>query len=190
MTSPCQPNPYQFYLKLSFSPTSILSSSILLFSDFLTYSGRRGGMITGRSVESFFCTASVTMAENDYCLEETGLSATDVMLAKLTLSPCHISTQLYISADRPIKHGTKAKGRTKKANTSFCIQQCKHKGRETDSMVQCYLCQPWVHWRTTRRHYWLVEQPYMPTIAGYCCAIGEHCIKIRGGIDAAKRHQC
>ena len=86
------------------------------------------------------------MAESDDCLDETGLSATDVMLAKLTLSPCHTSTQLSISADCPIKHGTKAKEKTKKANTSFCIQQCKHKGRETDSMVQCHLCQLWVHY--------------------------------------------
>ena len=29
------------------------------------------------------------MAESDSCLDETGLSATDVMLAKFTLSPCH-----------------------------------------------------------------------------------------------------
>ena len=86
------------------------------------------------------------MAESDNCVDEIELSATDIMLAKLTLSPCHTSTQLSVSADPPIKHGTKAKGRTKKANTSFCVQQCKHNGRETDSMVQCHLCQLWVHY--------------------------------------------
>ena len=86
------------------------------------------------------------MAESDNCVDEIELSATDIMLAKLTLSPCHTSTQLSVSADLPIKHGTKAKGRTKKANTSFCVQQCKHNGRETDSMVQCHLCQLWVHY--------------------------------------------
>ena len=86
-------------------------------------------MTTRRSVETLFSTASDTMAESDDCLDENRLSATDVMLAKLTLSPCHTSTQLSVSADRPIKHGTKENGRTKKANTPFCVQQCKHKGR-------------------------------------------------------------
>ena len=86
------------------------------------------------------------MAESDNCLDEIELSATDVMLAKLTLSPCHTSTQLSVSADPPIKHGTKAKGRTKKANTYICVQQCKRNGRETDSMEQCHLCHMWVHY--------------------------------------------
>ena len=109
-------------------------------------SGRRGGMTARRSVETLFCTASDTMAESDNCLDETGLSASDVMLAKLTLSPCHTSAQLSVSADPPIKHGTKANERTKKTNTSFCIQQCKYNGRETDSMVQWHMHQLWVHY--------------------------------------------
>ena len=151
-------------------------------------------MTTRRSVETLFCTANDTMAESDDCLDGTGLSATDVMVAKLTLSPCHTSTQLSVSADRPIKHGTKAKGRTNKANTSFCVQQCKQKGRETDQ----HGAVPYVsavgtlrmRGRTARRHDWLVELPHMPTSAGYCCAIGEYCIKTRGDTDAAKIQQC
>ena len=130
-------------------------------------------------METLFCTASDTMAESDICLDEIELSATDIKLAKLTLSPCHTSTQLSVSADPPIKHGTKAKGRTKKANISFCVEQCKHKGRETNIMVQCHL---WVHYECVGGDDWLVELPYMPEIAGYCCATSEHCIKTRGDI--------
>ena len=59
------------------------------------------------------------MAESDNCLDETRLNATDVMLAKLTLSPCHTSTQLSVSADRPNKHGTKAKGEQKRQTHHF-----------------------------------------------------------------------
>ena len=82
-------------------------------------SGRQGGMTTRRSVETLFCTASDIMAESDNCLDEIELRTTDVMLAKLTLSPCRTSTQLSVSADPPIKHGTKAKGEQKRQTHHF-----------------------------------------------------------------------
>ena len=139
-------------------------------------SGRQGGMTTRRSVETLFCTASDTTAENDNCLDEIELSATDVMLAKLTLSPCHTSTQLSVSADPPIKHGTKAKGRTQKANTSFCVQQCKHRQHGTMPPVPAVGTLR-MRGRTARNDHWLVELSDMPKIAGYCCATCEHCSK-------------
>ena len=147
-------------------------------------SGRRGGMTTRRSVETLFCTASDTMAESDDCLDETRLSATDVMVAKLTLSPCHTSTQLSVSADRPIKQNKKGK------MLRTTVQTQRQRNRQHGAVPSVSAVGTLrMRGRTTRRHYWLVELPFMPTIAGYCCAIGEHCIKTRGDIDAAKRQQ-
>ena len=32
-----------------------------------------------------------------------------------------------------------------KITRSFCVQGCKHKGKESDDIVQCHFCQMWVH---------------------------------------------
>ena len=45
---------------------------------------------------------------------------------------------------KPPKHVTKERGKNTK--TTFCIPQCKHKGKETDSTVQCHMCQLWIHY--------------------------------------------
>ena len=156
-------------------------------------SGRQGAMTTTRSVETWFCTASDTMAENYNCLDEIELSATDVMLAKLTLSPCHTSTQLSVSADPPIKHGRKAKGRTKKANTlrTTVVQTQRQRNRQHGTMPPVRAVGTLrMRGRTARNDHWLVELPDMSEIAGYCCETCEHCIKTRGDIDAGKRQQC
>ena len=76
--------------------------------------------------------------------DELEFTVTDDMLANLTLSPPQTSTQLTVVTEPP-KPVTKAKGMGKKTKTTLCVPQCKHKGKETDCMVQCRLCQLWVH---------------------------------------------
>ena len=39
----------------------------------------------------------------------------------------------------------KDKRSREKTHRSFCVQGCKYKGKESDDMVQCHLCQMWVH---------------------------------------------
>ena len=107
-------------------------------------SGRRGGMTMRRSVETLFCTASDSMAEKLNSHDELEFTVVDTMLANLTLSPPQTSTQLTVVAEPP-KTCHKGKGRGKKTKTTVCVPQYKHKGKETDSMVQCHLCQLWVH---------------------------------------------
>ena len=101
-------------------------------------------MTTRRSVETLFCTASDSTAEKFNSHDELEVIVIDAMLANLTLSPPQTSTQLTVVAELP-KPVTKAKGRGKKTKTTLCVPQCKHKGKETDSTVQCHLCQLWVH---------------------------------------------
>ena len=143
-------------------------------------------MSTRRSVETLFCTASDTMAESDDCLDETRLSATDVMLAKLTLSPFHTSTQLSVSADPPIKHGMKANGRTKKA---FCVQQADKP--TTWCSATCVSCGCITHaWENGQKRLLACGAAIHADNCRYSCATGEHYINARGDIDVAKRQQC
>ena len=102
-------------------------------------------MTTRRWVETLFSTAGDTTPESDSCVDDTELRATYIMFAKLTFSPLHTSTQLSVSAGPPIKTERRRRGEQKR-QTSFCVPQCKHKGRKTDSMMQCHLCQLWVHY--------------------------------------------
>ena len=79
------------------------------------------------------------MAESVKSHDELEFTVTDAMLANLTLSPPQTLTQLTVVAG-PSKPVTKAKGRVKKTKTTLCVPQCKHKGKETDSLVQRRLC--------------------------------------------------
>ena len=118
--------------------------------------GRRGGMTTRRSVETLFCTASDSMAEKLSSHDELEVTVSDAILANLTLSPPQTSTQLTVVAELP-KPVTKAKGRGKKTKTTFCIPQ-------TDSMVQCHLCQ-------LRVHYECVDERPETIIGVWCCHV-------------------
>ena len=95
-------------------------------------------------METLFCTANDSMAKKLSSHDELEFTVTDAMLANLTLSPPQTSTQLTVVAEPP-KPFTKAKGRGKKKKKTLCVPQYKHKGKETDSMLQCHLCQLWVH---------------------------------------------
>ena len=70
------------------------------------------------------------MAESGNCVDEIELSANDDMLAKLTLLSCHTSTQLSVSADPPIIHGTKAKGRIKRETHHFAYNSANTKAEK------------------------------------------------------------
>ena len=70
-------------------------------------------------------------------------SVADIVVADLSFSPPCRSSQLNTATTA--KPGGKPKRRGEKRTGSFCVQGCKYKGKESDDMVQCLLCNMWVH---------------------------------------------
>lgn len=70
-------------------------------------------------------------------------SVNDTLLANMTLTvtPTQTSTQIQQVApnNKGAKKATKVKGKP------LCMTKCKHKGKEVPPMVQCHICQIWLH---------------------------------------------